>query len=113
MLTFLIFMKLQPFYYCFVFTKTPNMINKKCISAYIDQYPTIKNKPEKIIVVILNISGARAIFLILFVHQDTKYYQQEMYISIDLPIYTHKNPKALWENNFHLLQYGKKNCDIS
>ena len=65
MLQLLIFMKPQPFSYCFVFTKAPNMINNKWRSAYMDQYPIW----HILCVVILNISGDRASFLLFCVSE--------------------------------------------
>ena len=52
---------------------------------------------EKIIVVIINIYGARDIFLIFCVHQDTKSEYREMDISIAWPIYAHKKNQSLYE----------------
>ena len=40
---FFIFMDLEPFFYYFVITKTPNMRHVKYILAYINQYLPIKN----------------------------------------------------------------------
>ena len=54
---------------------------------------SILNKTEKKIVAILNISRARAIFLLFFVHQGTESEKGEMKISMDLPISTQKKIK--------------------
>ena len=60
---------------------------------------------------ILHIYGARAVFLIFCVHQDTESDSCEIEMSTSQPIFTHKNiSKALWENISILYKMGGKYC---
>ena len=81
---FLIFLQLEPFPHYFVFTQALNLSNKKWKRAQLDQYIDKKTKTlwnndvhplkyGRIDFAILNISGARAIFVLFCVHQDTGY----------------------------------------
>ena len=56
---------------------------------------------------------ARAIFLIICDHQDTKYEWWFIYINIKQPILTKKIPKAIWYNNIHTLHDWWKCCGNS
>ena len=81
-----IFLELEPFFYYFVITKTLNPRNEKWKLAYLIKYSSRKNTKgpmgqqypsstiwEREVVVILNIYGARSIFLIFCDLQDTEY----------------------------------------
>ena len=61
---------------------------------------------EQDIVIILNIYGDTSISLLFCHHQDTEYDSYEIEMIISLPLFTHKKPKPLWDNNAHTLQNG-------
>ena len=77
-------MEIEPFVYYFVFTNTLDLSNNKWNLAQLDQYPPIKiyqilygttisilyNMGD--FLVILNISGSKAIFILFCVRQDTE-----------------------------------------
>ena len=73
-------------------------------------YPFPK-KWEQNIVVILNIYGARSMFLLFCDHQDTEYESCGIYMSISQPIFTYnKISNYIWNNNIYSVQYGRKYC---
>ena len=50
--------------------------------------------------IILNISGTRAILTLFYVQQDTASEKLDMYISVDLPIFTQKYIKGYMGQRF-------------
>ena len=93
-------MDLEPFFYYFVFTKTLNLSNEKCILPSRSQYSPI-NIYQRIyvtgivnlynmgsnILVTIHINGTRSNLLLFCVHQDTDTEKQEKDISIASPIF--------------------------
>ena len=108
--------------YYFLITQTLNLSNEKQKLVYLYQYPPIRNIKgymgqkylystirEKNIVVLIHIYGARSIFLLFCDHQDTESESRKTETSISQTTPTHKMIlKALWDNSFHTLQYGRK-----
>ena len=59
-----------------------------------------------IILVVLHIYGARAIFLLFCDHQETESETREMNIGAAGPMFTKKRSNALCDNNIHTLHDG-------
>ena len=59
--------------------------------------------------VIFHIYGAIAIFLLFYDHKDTLFTECELEMTISQLIFTNKNiSKAIWDNDIHTLQNGRK-----
>ena len=119
---FWIFMELEPYSYYLVITDPLDMSHVKYKWAYLNQYSPMKRYQSIYVKTkyILYNMGERywvnSSYLWSFSHVSNIWYHQyteseswEMKIGVDGPILTQKKTlKALWDNNIHTLQDGRK-----